>query len=71
MARNRNSSPHNLRIHCGCIPFGIPMIRIAAWAESFLRHEGADYRCPNCGKGRRALLVTSLLFPSRIRFRRI
>ena len=71
MSRDRTHHPHDLDIQCACTDFGMHMIRIAAWAESFFRHEGADYRCINCRDGVRALLVPRLLLPPRIRFRRI
>jgi len=71
MPRTHSPQPHDLDIRCACTAFGTPMVRIASWAASFLRHEGADYRCPNCGSGRRALLVPRFLFPDRVRLRRI
>lgn len=71
MTRDNRPRPHDLHFVCSCTNFGIPMIRVAAWDESFLRHEGANYRCPNCGRGRQALRVSHPLFGERLRLRRI
>ena len=70
MQRNHRLQLDDLRILCACTPFGTPMICVATRKESFFRHESADYQCHNCGRGRRALLVTHPIFGQRIRFRR-
>ena len=71
MPHTHKPHPHALDIRCACTAFGTPMILIAAWADSFFRHEGADYQCPSCGAGKRALLIQRILFPDRIRLRSI
>ncbi len=70
MSRNYKPTPHTLDLICACTAFGTPMIRIASWAASFFRREGADYQCPNCGRGERALLISHFLFPDRLILRR-
>ena len=62
--------PHHLHILCGCTDFGAPKVRIAAWAASLLRREGADYQCPICFTMTRASLIPGFLLPDRIRLRR-
>jgi len=69
--RDSRPTPHNLDIRCACTVFGTPMVHIASWAANIFRHEGADYRCPNCGAGRRAMLVPRVLFSDQVRFKRI
>jgi len=70
-AMTRPQDPHDLHLLCPCTGFGIPLIRVAAWDESFLRFKGADYRCPSCTRGKRALLVSHPIFGTRLRFKRI
>jgi hypothetical protein len=71
MTSHTRPKPHNLHILCDCTIFGAPKIRIASWAASFLRREGADYQCPVCLTRTRALLIPRFLLPDRIRLKRL
>ncbi len=71
MFHTQRLQPQNLDLRCACTVFGTPMVLIATRAANFLRHEGADYRCPNCRKGLRALLVPRFLRSDRIQFKKI
>jgi len=62
----------DVEILCSCTVFGTPMVKTAYWKAGLFRSAGADYHCPNCGLGRRALHVRTFRWlPDRIHLKHL